>query len=186
MAKTHHMIAGFEGGDVHQLPDQRLAHEDVPAVPVDLAGAAHATGLVVRVVPRVLDAIRHGAGRRRIGCGRAAAGRAPRGVARRCRVGKRRRSAPAARPPLPPADATSAPRALPLALRCDNGAPFGSTGAGGLTRLSVVAPFCGRSMPTLSLHAAETAIDLAQPACARAQTTPAAPRPWHPPGVRAC
>jgi transposase InsO family protein len=26
---------------------------------------------------------------------------------------------------------------LPLAIRCDNGAPFGSTGAGGLTRLSV-------------------------------------------------
>src|SRR5580704_10746864 len=66
VAEAHHMIAGFELGDANRFADQRLADEDAIALPHDLAGAAHAPDLVIGIIPRLLDAIRHHAPRRHI------------------------------------------------------------------------------------------------------------------------
>src|SRR5712692_8355822 len=66
LAEAHHMIAGFELGDANRFADQRLADEDAIALPHDLAGAAHAPDLVIGIIPRLLDAIRHHSPRRHI------------------------------------------------------------------------------------------------------------------------
>ena len=66
VAEAHDRIAGLELGDAEQLADQSRADEDLPALPLDLAGAVHATGLVIGVVPGVRDALRHGTRRSRI------------------------------------------------------------------------------------------------------------------------
>ncbi len=53
------MIAGFEFGDADRFADQRLGDEDALAFPRDLARTAHAPDLVIGIVPRLPDAIRH-------------------------------------------------------------------------------------------------------------------------------
>src|SRR5882672_4980173 len=59
VAEAYHMIAGFEFGDANQLADQRLGDENALAFPHDLARAAHAPDLVIGIIPRLLEAIRH-------------------------------------------------------------------------------------------------------------------------------
>jgi hypothetical protein len=60
MVEAHDMVAGLEFGDAQELASQYLADEEAAAFPHDLARGAHAADLVIGVVPRVFNAIRHG------------------------------------------------------------------------------------------------------------------------------
>src|SRR5262245_44237495 len=70
VAEAHDVVAGLELGDADELADQRGADEDKLAFPHDLARAANTSDLVIRVIPGVFHASRHGAARRLVELGR--------------------------------------------------------------------------------------------------------------------
>src|SRR3954466_8929737 len=60
VVEAHDMVAGLEFGDAQELASQYFADEETVTFPHDLARGTHAADLVIGVVPRVLNAIRHG------------------------------------------------------------------------------------------------------------------------------
>jgi hypothetical protein len=66
VAEADDVVAGLKLGDADEFAGQRLADEDEFAFPHDLAGAANTTDLVIRIVPGVFRANRHGAPRGRV------------------------------------------------------------------------------------------------------------------------
>src|SRR5690606_24994667 len=61
--KPDNPVPAFGLGEADEFAAHRLADEDVLALPLDLAPRLHASNLVPRVVPWVLDARRVGPGR---------------------------------------------------------------------------------------------------------------------------
>src|SRR5262249_27973209 len=61
VAKANDMVLGFEFGNADELTYQRFTDEDLVASPLDCAGRPYAADLVVGIVPRLLDPLRHGA-----------------------------------------------------------------------------------------------------------------------------
>src|ERR1700677_4492797 len=63
MAETHDVMPRVALGDPNDFAGQRLADEDAGAAPSDLARGAHASHLMMGVIPGILDPRRHRPGR---------------------------------------------------------------------------------------------------------------------------
>ena len=69
-AEAHDMVSVLELGQPDELAHQRLADERELAPPLDVAFVAHPPHLMKSVVPGILEALRHGAGRGLVDFGR--------------------------------------------------------------------------------------------------------------------